>query len=74
MVAGRPARRWRARCTASAAALEHALHTPQRVRNGGVAAHLGAPEDVARACVYLLEGAGFVTGSVITVDGGRTLL
>jgi len=31
---------------------------------------LGSPEDVAGAMLYLLD-AGFVTGEVITVDGGR---
>lgn len=30
---------------------------------------LGAPEDIAQAALYLLE-AGWVTGSVLTVDGG----
>jgi pteridine reductase len=33
---------------------------------------LGSPEDVADAVLYL-AGAGFVTGEVIRVDGGRTL-
>jgi NAD(P)-dependent dehydrogenase (short-subunit alcohol dehydrogenase family) len=32
----------------------------------------GTPEDVARALLYLLE-ADFVTGEVLTVDGGRRL-
>jgi NAD(P)-dependent dehydrogenase (short-subunit alcohol dehydrogenase family) len=31
----------------------------------------GAPEDVARACLYLAT-APFVTGAVLTVDGGWT--
>ena len=30
----------------------------------------GTPEDVAQAVIYLLE-AGFVTGEIIRVDGGR---
>lgn len=33
---------------------------------------IGSPEDVADAVLYL-AGAGFVTGEVIRVDGGRTL-
>lgn len=33
---------------------------------------LGAPEDVARAVVYLLE-ADYVTGDAVIVDGGRNL-
>jgi pteridine reductase len=35
-------------------------------------ARLGAPEDVARAVVYLLE-ADYVTGDAVVVDGGRHL-
>jgi NAD(P)-dependent dehydrogenase (short-subunit alcohol dehydrogenase family) len=31
----------------------------------------GSPEDVAQACLYLAT-APFVTGSVLTVDGGWT--
>ncbi|RPI09860.1 MAG: SDR family oxidoreductase [Zetaproteobacteria bacterium] len=34
---------------------------------------LGAPEDIARAALYLIES-DFVTGDVLTVDGGRRLL
>lgn len=34
---------------------------------------LGAPEDIARAVVYLIES-DFVTGEVLTVDGGQRLL
>ncbi len=32
----------------------------------------GAPEDIARTVLFLLAGAGYVTGQVINVDGGRT--
>jgi pteridine reductase len=34
---------------------------------------LGSPEDVVAALLYLLEGGNFVTGEVLTVDGGRLL-
>lgn len=34
----------------------------------------GAPEDIARAVQFLLEGADFVTGQVINVDGGRSVV
>ncbi|HEU5393715.1 MAG TPA: SDR family oxidoreductase, partial [Candidatus Methylomirabilis sp.] len=33
----------------------------------------GTPEDVARAVLFLLEGADFVTGQVLALDGGRSL-
>jgi pteridine reductase len=34
---------------------------------------LGTPEDVARAVLYLCEGADFTTGATLMVDGGRLL-
>jgi pteridine reductase len=34
---------------------------------------LGSPGDVVAAMLYLLEGGDFVTGEVLTVDGGRRL-
>lgn len=33
----------------------------------------GTPEDVAQAVLFLLEGADFVTGQVLALDGGRSL-
>ena len=34
----------------------------------------GEPEDIANACVYLLsDAAAWVTGTILTVDGGITL-
>lgn len=34
---------------------------------------VGSPEDIVAALMFLLEGSDFVTGQVITVDGGRVL-
>lgn len=34
----------------------------------------GSPEDVVRTVLYLIEGSDFVTGAVVPVDGGRSLL
>jgi pteridine reductase len=34
---------------------------------------IGTPEDVARTALWLLRDAPFVTGQIITVDGGRSL-
>ncbi|HEY4555294.1 MAG TPA: pteridine reductase [Lysobacter sp.] len=33
----------------------------------------GAPEDIADAVAFLLAGAGYVTGTMLEVDGGRSL-
>ena len=34
----------------------------------------GAPEELAHAVAFLLDdGAGYVTGSVVTVDGGLSM-
>jgi pteridine reductase len=38
------------------------------------AGRLGSPDDIARACVYVLGASDFLTGSVLTVDGGRALV
>jgi len=34
---------------------------------------VGAPDDIAQACFYLVEQAGFMTGQNITLDGGMTV-
>ncbi len=34
----------------------------------------GSPEDVAGAVLWLLRDAGYVTGEIVRVDGGRTLM
>lgn len=33
----------------------------------------GEPQDIAKAVSFLVEDAGYITGQIITVDGGRTL-
>ena len=33
----------------------------------------GAPDDIARAILYLVRDAGYVSGQVLTIDGGRSL-
>jgi NAD(P)-dependent dehydrogenase (short-subunit alcohol dehydrogenase family) len=32
---------------------------------------VGTPEDVAAACVFLIEGSDYITGAFLAVDGGR---
>jgi len=34
---------------------------------------VGTPEDVASACLYIAEQAGFMTGQNVTIDGGMTV-
>lgn len=33
----------------------------------------GAPDDIAKAILYLVRDAGYVSGQILTVDGGRSL-
>jgi len=44
-----------------------------RFISGGVVHRFGRAEDVARAIRFFLEPDGYVTGQVLTVDGGLTL-
>lgn len=44
-----------------------------RFLNEGLVSRFGRAEDVARVVRFLLEPDGYVTGQVITVDGGLTL-
>ena len=34
---------------------------------------VGTPEDIAGACRYIAEQAGFMTGQNLTLDGGMTV-
>ncbi len=36
-------------------------------------ARCGSPDDIAKAVLYLVRDAEYVTGQILTVDGGRTL-
>ena len=38
----------------------------------GIVPRFGRPEDIARAVRFLLEPDNYVTGQVLTVDGGLT--
>jgi 3-oxoacyl-[acyl-carrier protein] reductase len=54
------------------AGLPHAIR--ERVLEGMAVKRLGAPEDIAEAVAYVSgDGAGFLTGQVICVDGGLTM-
>lgn len=61
------------------ASLKQALEeTPQYrddIQDGTPLSRIASPREVADAAQFLAsDGAGFVTGQIITVDGGRTLL
>ncbi|MCP4699413.1 MAG: pteridine reductase [Gammaproteobacteria bacterium] len=45
----------------------------QRMISGTVLKRHGDPEDIARTAVFLLRDADYITGQIITVDGGRVL-
>ena len=45
----------------------------QRIISHTILPQPGEPEDIARAVRYLVTDAGYVTGQVITVDGGRSV-
>jgi NAD(P)-dependent dehydrogenase (short-subunit alcohol dehydrogenase family) len=44
----------------------------KRDREQHPAGRVGVPDDIAEACLFLAEHAGFMTGQNITIDGGMT--
>ncbi len=75
------ARQWRIRVNVVAPGVNNAGMAEQSVQSGKYDAFLekkiiprwGRPEDVARAVVFFLEPDNYVTGQVLTVDGGLSL-
>lgn len=47
--------------------------TQQRIISRSLLKRQGTPGDIGRAVLYLIRDAGYVTGQVITVDGGRSI-
>ncbi|GFO72304.1 pteridine reductase [Bathymodiolus japonicus methanotrophic gill symbiont] len=45
----------------------------QEIRAKVALQRTGSPEDIAKAIAYLINDAEYMTGQVLTVDGGRTL-
>jgi pteridine reductase len=52
---------------------EYDAEERERLARATPLGRLGDPADVTAALLYLLEGGDFVTGEVVTVDGGRHL-
>jgi pteridine reductase len=46
----------------------------QRIMNQTALKRIGEPEDIARAVEFLLTSAPYVTGQVLAVDGGRSVM
>ncbi|HPS03107.1 MAG TPA: SDR family oxidoreductase [Candidatus Sumerlaeota bacterium] len=44
-----------------------------RAARCSVLGRVGTPEDVAAACVFLIEGSDYITGTFLAVDGGRVV-
>lgn len=45
----------------------------QRIISHTILKHIGHPDDIAEAVYFLAAHAGFITGQVINVDGGRSI-
>jgi pteridine reductase len=46
----------------------------QRIVNQTALKRVGEPDDIAKAVEFLISGAPYVTGQVIAVDGGRSVV
>lgn len=55
------------------AALARKPHHSKADREQHPAGRVGTPEDVAKACRFIAEDAGFMTGQNLTLDGGMTV-
>jgi 3-oxoacyl-[acyl-carrier protein] reductase len=75
------AKQWKVRINVVAPGVNDAGMAEQSVRSGKYNAFLerqtiprfGRPDDIARSIIFFLEPDNYVTGQVLTVDGGLTL-
>ena len=75
------AKQWKIRVNVVAPGVNNAGMAEQSVQSGKydsfiekkVIPRFGRPEDVARAILFFLEPDNYVTGQVLTVDGGLSL-
>ena len=54
--------------------VDKAYTDPQELVGRTALKRMGSPADIAAAALYLLRDAPYVTGQIITVDGGRSLV
>jgi len=52
---------------------EDYAHTQQEIIARTALKRQGSPEDIARAALFLIRDADYITGQIISIDGGRTL-
>lgn len=52
---------------------ELSSQTKQEILQRIALGHAGNPDDIAKAVAFLCNDANYITGQIITVDGGRTL-
>lgn len=54
---------------------EHAIEAPAKeyIISRTALKRAGAPHDIAQAVLFLIRDAGYISGHVLTVDGGRSL-
>jgi NAD(P)-dependent dehydrogenase (short-subunit alcohol dehydrogenase family) len=75
------AKQWKARVNVVAPGVNDAGMAQQSVQGGKydsflerkIVPRFGRPEDIARAILFLLEPDNYITGQVLTVDGGLSL-
>jgi NAD(P)-dependent dehydrogenase (short-subunit alcohol dehydrogenase family) len=75
------AKQWSVRVNVVAPGVNNAGMAEQSIHSGKYAAFIegkkitryGSPEDVARAVLFFLEPDNYLTGQVVTVDGGLSL-
>jgi pteridine reductase len=52
---------------------EQCLDQQEKILQRVILKRSGEPKDIAKAACFLIEDAPYITGQIITVDGGRTL-
>jgi NAD(P)-dependent dehydrogenase (short-subunit alcohol dehydrogenase family) len=50
-----------------------AVHHSEADKTQHPVGRVGVPDDIAKACLFLADDAGFMTGQNITIDGGMTV-